>query len=112
MSGGWVYGLLQEKNGSLVLCEMYDMGKYGWGAADLDWKGARRDKKWIVKDIEGQLRTRTEFHVMPGNKINVKRKGRWSKRKVVPFDPSKEKWISHDEVMADLFTKKKNRAKS
>ena len=76
MGGGWVFGLLQEKNGRLVLCEMYDMEKYGWGAAYVDWKQARKDKKMILGDLRAQFKTRTEFYIMPNNKINVKRKGR------------------------------------
>lgn len=85
------------------------MEKYGWGACNIDWKEARHDKKLILKDIEGQLRTRTEFHVLPNNKINIRRKGRWSTRKIVPYDASKEKWYSQEEVMAELFPKKKKR---
>lgn len=95
---GWVFGLLQEKNGSLVLCEMYDMGKHGWGAAHVDWKQARQYKEMILKDLKGQFKTRTEFYVLPNNKINVKRKGKWSKRKVVPWNLSKHKWYSWDKT--------------
>ena len=112
MGGGWAFGLLREKDGSLVLCEMYDMEKYGWGAATVDLKQARKDWKMILHGLRGQFSTRTEFHVMADGKIRVRRKGRWSKRKTVPFDSSKVKWHSHEEVMRQLFPKRKARTKN
>lgn len=106
MGGGWAFGLLQEKGGKLVLCEMYDMEKYGWGAAYVDWKQAKRDRKTILKDLKDQFRTGFEFHQMPDGKIRVRCKGRWSRRKTVPFDSKKIKWIPHEQAMAELGLKK------
>jgi len=109
---GWCFGLLQEKNGSLVLCEMYDLRKHGWAAARVDWKQVRRDKKMILGDLTAQIKTKTEFYVLPNDKINVKRKGRWSKRKAVPYKlPKRSEWKTFEEVKAELFQKKKKQTK-
>jgi len=75
---GWVFGLLEFEKDSqkcLELCEIYDLDKQGIGAASVDWKQFRRDKKMILGDLQEQSKCGIEFFFnSKTKKIHVRRR--------------------------------------
>ena len=92
---------MQTKKGELVLCEIYDLEKRGIGAADVDWKQLRRDKGMILKDIAGQIKRKVEFREAKKGGIELRINGKL-KRRAVTKEPKYEKFITHDELCAEL----------
>ena len=100
MTSGWSFGFLQTKKGELILCEIYDLGKYGIGAAYVDWKQLRRDKKMILDDIADQIKHKVEFWEARKNGVEMRINGKL-KRKAVAKEPRGEKFIAQAELCAE-----------
>ncbi len=63
-SSGWFFGLVEfESEGQkcLEVCEIYPNIERKTGAASVDWKQFRQDKKMILEDLRGQAKAGVEF---------------------------------------------------
>lgn len=79
---GWSYGLVQDNDHGLILCEVYWRNKKPVGLCYVHWKDIRdtRSRKLVMSDIRSQLRvnskrTRLDItSIIPKTKTYIKDK--------------------------------------